>query len=235
MQIIDDSIIIALTRLTHSAGILNSFMFLISNNALIKGGILISVLWYLWFNENDVHVHRKIIACFLSCIFAIIIGRILALTLPFRSRPILNPKFDFFYTIDNLSWVNTWSSFPSDHAVLFFSLATGIFLISKKWGIFSYSYTFIIICFPRIYLGLHYPSDILAGMIVGIFITFVIFKLKISNILPEKAINAATKYPGIFYVCFFLLTYQIATNFDDTQAFVQFIITHSKRFFQLLS
>jgi undecaprenyl-diphosphatase len=58
-------------------------------------------------------------------------------------------------------------SFPSGHAAFFFALATIIFLFHKKWGIAYFTGTFII-CISRIMVGVHWPSDILGGMIVGI-------------------------------------------------------------------
>jgi undecaprenyl-diphosphatase len=58
-------------------------------------------------------------------------------------------------------------SFPSGHAAFFFALATIIFLFHKKWGIAYFTGTFII-CISRIMAGVHWPSDILGGMIVGI-------------------------------------------------------------------
>lgn len=194
-------------------------MFLIVHNELVKGGVIIAILWYLWFNEKSKNSYsrEKIIITLFASIVAIIIGRGLAILLPYRARPILNPDFDFTYQIDKFSWLNTWSSFPSDHAILFFSLATGIFLVSKKWGIFSYAYVLLVICFPRIYLGFHYPTDILAGAIIGILIMLIIYVLKISKSLSGEIIKFSIRFSGIFYACFFILSYQIVTLFEDSR------------------
>ncbi len=59
------------------------------------------------------------------------------------------------------------SSFPSGHAAFFFALATAIFIFHKKWGIVYFLGSFIIVL-SRIMAGIHWPSDILGGMIVGI-------------------------------------------------------------------
>jgi hypothetical protein len=56
-----------------------------------------------------------------------------------------------------------WSSFPSDHACLFFALATGLCLISPVIGGLALLHASLIVSLPRIYLGLHYPTDVLAG------------------------------------------------------------------------
>lgn len=216
----DDFIINNLNALAQNASVLSQFMLLISGNYLLKGGVIMAVLWYLWFKENSLNSHsrEKIILTLYSIIIAIGIGRLLPNLLPFRARPNLNPEFNFPYELNRL---DTWSSFPSDHALLFFGLATGIFRVSKKWGLFSYAYVLVVICLPRIYLGFHFPTDILAGAVIGIFLIWAISALKISSGLENKTIEFSNKYPSIFYPCFFILSYQIATLFEDSRDIVE--------------
>ena len=218
----EDFIINAINNLANNASILTKIMFLIVDNSLLKGGVVIAVLWYLWFNENGVSLNnrKKIGITLWGTIIAIILGRSLQNLLPYRTRPIFNPEFNFPYQIDGL---DMFSSFPSDHAIMFFALATGVFRVSKKWGLFLYAYILLIICLPRIYLGLHYPTDILAGAVIGIFLIWMISILKISRRLENITIAASIKNPGIFYTCFFILSYQIATLFDDSRRLVKFI------------
>lgn len=59
-------------------------------------------------------------------------------------------------------------SFPSDHTTVAFALATVVFLHNRKWGIVSYIIA-LLIGISRIYVGVHYPTDVVGGMIVGIF------------------------------------------------------------------
>lgn len=218
----DNIIINILNTLDHKASFFTEIMFLIVHNDLIKGGVIIAILWYLWFDDKNKSSDSrvKIIITLYASIIAIIVGRGLALTLPYRARPILNPDFDFTYQISEFSWLNSWSSFPSDHAILFFSLATGIFLISKKWGMLSYAYVLFVICFPRIYLGFHFPTDILAGAGIGIFMMWGISVSNILGSLSNKTIAISIKYPGVFYACFFILSYQIATLFNASRSLI---------------
>lgn len=60
----------------------------------------------------------------------------------------------------------TWS-FPSGHTASSFAAATGIFYIDKKKGIIPFILAFLI-GFSRIYIHVHYPSDVVAGMLTGI-------------------------------------------------------------------
>jgi membrane-associated phospholipid phosphatase len=58
-------------------------------------------------------------------------------------------------------------------AMLWMSVATGIFIVWHGVGALALLYTAIFICIPRAYLGYHYPTDLLAGAAIGIAITYV--------------------------------------------------------------
>ena len=62
-------------------------------------------------------------------------------------------------------------SFPSGHTLSSFEGATSIFLRNKKWGIPALVLA-VLIAFSRMYLYVHYPTDVLAGMVLGILIAF---------------------------------------------------------------
>ena len=61
---------------------------------------------------------------------------------------------------------SSWS-FPSGHTSSSFAFATAVFANNKKWGIAAYVLA-ALIGFSRIYLGVHYCTDVLAGAVVGI-------------------------------------------------------------------
>lgn len=61
------------------------------------------------------------------------------------------------------------SSFPSSHTYIAFAIATSIFLYGhKKLGSFLFVIA-ILVAISRIGVGLHYPSDIIGGAMLGIF------------------------------------------------------------------
>jgi len=78
--------------------------------------------------------------------------------------PVARPFIVYQFTPLIYDYAN---SFPSGHAAFFFALATIIFLFHKKWGI-AYFLGAIIISISRIMAGVHWPTDILGGLAVGV-------------------------------------------------------------------
>ena len=62
---------------------------------------------------------------------------------------------------------SAWS-FPSGHATFFFAMATAIYLYNRKWGMWFFAGT-VLVTLARVAAGVHYPSDILGGAIIGVF------------------------------------------------------------------
>lgn len=67
-------------------------------------------------------------------------------------------------------------SFPSAHTATSFAAATAIFSYHKKMGVACYIAA-ALIAFSRLYLGVHYPSDVCAGVLVGILCGIICFKI----------------------------------------------------------
>ena len=70
----------------------------------------------------------------------------------------------------------TSSSFPSTHSAFAFGAATAIFMDHRKSGIVMFI-TAAFIAFSRLYLFLHFPTDVLCGIILGIAIGFAAVKV----------------------------------------------------------
>jgi undecaprenyl-diphosphatase len=226
MNSFDSFIINKLHSISGNSTALNDFMLQIVDNDFIKGGIVVSLLWFFWFRSNGVlTVRKKVISALFSCLVSIAVGRLLSLSLPFRIRPLLNPHFTFLFPTNQANWIDSASSMPSDHAVMFFALATGIFLISKKIGLLVYFYVSFFILFPRIYLGFHFPTDVLVGAALGTLIALIFSYKRICDPINLKVISFSDKHSGIFYLLFFWLTFQIGTMFNSSRGILHYLMT----------
>lgn len=57
-------------------------------------------------------------------------------------------------------------SFPSDHATVAGAVAAGLLLTNRRWGTIS-AVLAVAMAFTRVYVGAHYPGDVVAGLALG--------------------------------------------------------------------
>lgn len=187
-------------------------------NSLLKTGLIVGLLWYFWFSaRNQPENRRRIVRTLVSAVVAIAVARIGQRLLPGRLRPIFNPDLSLVTAWDfNPSSHAEWSSFPSDHAVMLCALATGLWTLSRAWGTVAFVWVLGFVFPVRLILGLHYPSDILAGGLVGVAIVWLVSKERL--VVPkivDRAMRLEAHQAALFYSGVFLLTWQVADFFGD--------------------
>lgn len=89
-----------------------------------------------------------------------------------RERPAVNdPTFMAVLDLHN-------PSFPSGHTSEAFSMATSLSMKYPKWFVIVPAFTYAgLTGYSRLYLGVHYPTDVLAGALVGSGSAWVTWKL----------------------------------------------------------
>ena len=75
-------------------------------------------------------------------------------------------------------------SFPSGHAAASFSSATALLWFDKKHFGFAAIAVAVIIAFSRLYLYIHYPTDILGGIIGGVGAALIV--IGVTKIITKK-------------------------------------------------
>lgn len=65
-------------------------------------------------------------------------------------------------------------SFPSDHAVIAGALAMGLLLYSRRLGALGLLLA-LFLAFARVYAGVHYPGDVIVGLLLGAAVTLVVW------------------------------------------------------------
>ena len=98
-----------------------------------------------------------------SCIIKPIVSRIRPCVLDKTVDLLVNAPFD--------------PSFPSGHTLFAFGAATIIFIYNKWLGIAAYIFGFLM-AFSRMYLYVHFPTDVAFGAVFGIVFAVVAYKLE---------------------------------------------------------
>jgi undecaprenyl-diphosphatase len=185
-----------------------------------KGGVLVALIWLLWARDagKTCETRQRLVCTYLSCLAAIAIARGLSWLLPFRTRPIHDEELGFVptYGMHAASQVD-WSAMPSDHAVLFYALSVGILMASQKAGLFALVYTTVVIAAPRVYLGLHYPTDIIVGATVGGTIAWCGVAHVFNERVSPKLIEYSRKRPWLFYAGFVFVSLEIVSLFEGVR------------------
>jgi undecaprenyl-diphosphatase len=190
---------------------------------LLQGTTALAIFYFVWFQtgeapESSETAQRResLLFALLICVPAVLTARALAASVPYRVRPIFNPDIHLRMAFSfDPTMLLKWSSFPSDHAVLFFTLATGTYLVSRKAGLLLYAHAIIFVCLPRIYLGVHYPSDILIGAALGCGFGYLTGWAGLRTFVMRPAARLQEYSLGVFYACLFILAFETAYMFDD--------------------
>ncbi len=111
--------------------------------------------------------HRRAgVTMLVGLLCSLLIGNLLLKLSVMRERPCwINDAVALL--VDN----PTDFSFPSGHTLASFIGATVLGLYNRRWGYIAFPAA-ALIAFSRLYLYVHYPTDVLAGVLLGIAIGY---------------------------------------------------------------
>jgi membrane-associated phospholipid phosphatase len=138
----------------------NSFVFVTNSVTPISIATPLAMFGVSFLN-HDTLLRQKSVYIGAAIVSTMVIASALKYSVN-RQRP-----FDRYPDIEN-QVSETGPSFPSGHTSAAFALATSLSLSYPKWYIIVPSYTWAsTVAYSRLHLGVHYPTDVLAGALIG--------------------------------------------------------------------
>ncbi len=156
---IDTTGFLVINDLAGNYAVLDNFFIFMTNF-----GILIIIALVLLTKDK-----KLVLQAALALLLAVMIDQAINFAF-FRPRPFMLGIGTLLIAKSGLS-----SSFPSGHTLMSFAPATILFLKNHELG----KYALFIAGFvglSRIYVGVHYPSDVFAGILIGLLCAFVVKK-----------------------------------------------------------
>ena len=156
----------AINNLGMDYSYLNPFFIFIAEYTLAL--LIIAILFY-WFTRSKTN-RLMVIASLLAVALAEIIGKSISM-LHFNYQP-----FVVLSDVNQLIEKEVGNSFPSDHTIIFFAVCFTFFFFKSRFQYFWVGLA-LLVGLSRIWVGVHYPADVLTGALVAIGSAYICYKI----------------------------------------------------------
>jgi undecaprenyl-diphosphatase len=85
--------------------------------------------------------------------------------------------------------------FPSDHATAAFAIAVALLLRSRRWGAIALAAA-TVLAITRVAMGIHYPTDVLAGAVLGALAALLLQAPRARRLIDALADRVGALLPG---------------------------------------
>jgi membrane-associated phospholipid phosphatase len=185
----------------------------------LLGGIpFAATAFYFWVQGEREHrwdVLRRMITIILGSFVAITLALITGNALSWLP-PQRQPGLEHLYPSYLLADPNT-NSFPSDSTALFTSIAIGVLSLNRVAGAALLLAVPLLISLPRMYVGGHYPTDVLAGLLVG-FVGYWLARVVLEHSLSIRILGTDHQVGWrrmLLETCVFLWILEVAVSFSE--------------------
>jgi undecaprenyl-diphosphatase len=163
MNSFDNTVYHAINGLAGHNVLLDDVMKFFAQYALEIYAMMFIMAWFSM-PKREFEQRHGLILSGIAGIAALVINVIIAHIYP-RSRPFtVLPHGDYTQLIPHAAD----SSFPSDHSSGSWAFAAGSWNRTPRWTQIVFTVVALVVMFARVYVGVHWPTDVLASVVVGI-------------------------------------------------------------------
>jgi membrane-associated phospholipid phosphatase len=197
--------------LPHSVHVDTTLEF-INRNRLVSTWIFALVFYLLWRIEDPVTEWRR--GCLLQVVIAF--GVAVAVTIAIRPwirwpAPAMQPRFRDLYP--RYFWGNgAVDSFPSHSTLTYLVVSLGIWSVNRRASVILTGLVAPLIMLPRIYVGGHYPIDVVASILLAVFVVWIVRRWDLP-LRVTKALGPECKNPLIRETLLLLWVFELGQEF----------------------
>jgi membrane-associated phospholipid phosphatase len=182
----------------------------------LHSALLFPLFVWFWFHESPQQKERRV--SILSSVIGILTSslavRAAAVLHPFVKRPVYTPELHLTWPYSvSPNALDTWSSFPSDTAAYFFAVAIALLYLDRRVGAAALTYVALFASLPRLYLGLHFLSDVLVGIGVAVAIMWLSQRPAFKALVARYCNRLFERSPALFYGILFSVAMELFTLF----------------------
>lgn len=196
------------------------FLDFVQDSYLVKGLFATCVLVMLLFSRTPDPAARRgnVYATLLLVFIALFVGRVLQMVLPFTPRPLYAEGMNLVLAegLGQQVLMND-SSFPSDHALMFVTLAASVLFYHRIAGTILMLHALVVVCLPRLILGFHWLSDIVVGAAIGLLIAVALHRPMARWITHSRLLRWESAYPAAFLTVLFIILCENATMYSGSR------------------
>ena len=149
-----------INRLANHTGWAHGFFTAYASDGIALFGLLLLIAYIDARRNDDLSGVASSVWAGASALVALGIGQLVGNAVN-RARP-----YDTLAGVHLLVDRTTDFSFPSDHATVVGAVAAGVLFANRRWGTVA-AVLAVLMAFTRVYVGAHYPGDVLAGLAFG--------------------------------------------------------------------
>ncbi|MFD9425176.1 MULTISPECIES: phosphatase PAP2 family protein [unclassified Streptomyces] len=160
-------------------------------------GMVLVALW-CWWSVRRRGTAEDSVSAVAGIIWApLAAGIALLINIPIRGFVERPRPFNDHDGLDVLVKGKTDFSFVSDHATMAMAIAVGLFVANRKFGFVALGLA-LVEGFCRVYMGVHYPTDVIGGMALGTAVALLLAPLAMALLTPlVTAVSRSERVGGL--------------------------------------